>query len=138
VILCPGPPSGKQGLLCQFGCFGLASVADGLDDLSRRRARTEYGVHASGLQCRNVIEGNDAAAKDQYFACTLILQLAADFRDQGHVRTGKHAQTHRINIFLKSSRHNIVGLLVEAGINDFHSGIAQGAGDHLGPPVMAI
>jgi hypothetical protein len=43
-----------------------------------------------------------------------------------------------MHIFLERSGNNHLWCLPQPCIDDFHPGIAQSAGDHFGPAVMAV
>ena len=54
------------------------------------------------------------------------------------VRAGKNRQADDVDVFLHRGGGNHLRGLPQAGINHFHPGIAQRAGNDFGAAVMAI
>ena len=54
------------------------------------------------------------------------------------MRTREQRQTDRVDIFLQSRLGNLLGGLVQAGVDDLEPMVAQSTSDGLGPTVMTI
>src|SRR5216684_3319207 len=59
-------------------------------------------------------------------------------REDGVVRAGKNREADDLYVFLQRSVDDHFGRLAEAGVNDFHAGVAQGAGNYFGAAVVAV
>ena len=58
--------------------------------------------------------------------------------DQGQVGAGEEGEPDRVGILLHHRLDHLLGGLVEAGVDHLEAAVAQGAGDDLGPPVVAV
>ena len=67
-----------------------------------------------------------------------LAQQLDDPREQGHVGAGQDRQADRVGVLLDRRLDDLLGRLVQAGVDDLHAGVAQRAGDHLGPAVVAV
>ena len=54
------------------------------------------------------------------------------------MRAGEDAQTDAVHIFLNGGFDNALRRLAQAGVEHFHAGIAESAGDDLGAAVVAV
>jgi hypothetical protein len=54
------------------------------------------------------------------------------------VRAGQDAETDAVYVFLNGGLYDAFGRFAQAGIEDFHAGVAEGAGDDLGAAVVAV
>ena len=54
------------------------------------------------------------------------------------VRAGKNREADDVHVFLHGGRGDHLRRLPQAGVNHFHAGVAQGAGDHFGAAVVAV
>jgi hypothetical protein len=59
-------------------------------------------------------------------------------RADGVVSTGQDGEADYVHVFLDGGGGDHLGGLAEAGVDDFHAGIAQGAGDYLRAAVVAV
>lgn len=54
------------------------------------------------------------------------------------MRPAEDAEAHHLHIFLQGGFGDHIRRLAQAGVNDFHTGIAQSTSHHLGTPIMAV
>ena len=57
---------------------------------------------------------------------------------QGQVRAREQGEPDGVGILLHHRLDHLLGGLVEPGVDDLEAAVAQGAGDDLGPPVVAV
>ena len=67
-----------------------------------------------------------------------VFEQRDDFRDQGHVGAGEDREADRVGVLLDHRLGDLLGRLVQAGVDDLHAGVAEGAGDDLGAAVVAV
>ena len=58
--------------------------------------------------------------------------------EQRHVSATQNRQADDVDVFLNGGGRNHLGRLVEAGIDDFHAGVAQCCSDDLRTTVMTV
>ncbi len=58
--------------------------------------------------------------------------------EQRHVRAGQDGQADRVGVLLDRGLHDLLGRLVQAGVDDLHAGVAQRSGHHLGAAVVPV
>jgi hypothetical protein len=61
-----------------------------------------------------------------------------DARHQDEVRAREQRETEGVGVFLDDRLDNLLGRLVQAGVDDLEAGVAQGPCDDFGPAIMAI
>ncbi len=66
------------------------------------------------------------------------LQQLDDARDERHVRAGEDREADGVGVLLDHGRGDLLGRLVEAGVDHLHAGVAQRAGDDLGAAVVPV
>src|SRR5690348_3271419 len=54
------------------------------------------------------------------------------------MRAGENREPDRVYVLLDGGRDDLLRCLVQPGVDDLHAGVAQRAGDHLRPPVVAV
>jgi hypothetical protein len=54
------------------------------------------------------------------------------------VRAGEDRQPDGVGVLLDDGLHDLLGRLVQARVDDLHAGVAQRAGDDLGPAVVSV
>ena len=59
-------------------------------------------------------------------------------REERVVRAGEDGQPDRVGVLLDRRVDDLLGRLVEPGVDDLHTGVAQRPRDHLGPAVVAV
>ena len=55
-----------------------------------------------------------------------------------HVRTGQDREPDRIGVLLERRGNDLLRGLPKAGVDHLHARITQGAGDDLGPAIVAV
>jgi hypothetical protein len=113
-------------------------LVDPGDDVGGGRAGREDLRHALGVQLGDVGIGDDAAAEHHDVTGVLFLEQLDNPREQGHVRAGQHGQADRVHVLLDRGGDDLLRGLVQAGVDDLDSGVAQRAGYHLRPPVVPV
>ena len=56
----------------------------------------------------------------------------------GRWAPGQDGEADHVGVLLRRRGHDLLGALPEAGVDDLHARVAQGAGDDLRPPVVAV
>ena len=51
---------------------------------------------------------------------------------------GEDREADRVGVLLEHRLHDLLGRLVQAGVDDLHAGVTQRAGDDLRPPVVSV
>ena len=90
------------------------------------------------LKLRQIFLRNDTADENQDVVHPFLAQQLNDTRAESVVRTTQDRNADGVDVFLKRSRSDHLRCLTQAGINHFHTGIAQGTCDDFGSSVMAI
>ena len=90
------------------------------------------------MQPRNVDVRNDATYHDQHVVEPLFLQQLHQARADVHVRARQDREADHVGILLQRRRDDLLRRLTEAGVNHFHSCVAERARDDLGAPVVAV
>ena len=120
----------------------LLALVEGLGqpaaDLGQRRTWREHACHAGGLQRGDVGVGDDAADHDEHVGATLLREQLDHLGHEREVRTREQREAHGVGVFLDDCLDDLLRGLVQAGVDDLEALVAQGAGDDLGPSVMAI
>src|SRR5262245_30514045 len=111
---------------------------DEIDDLLHRRAGKEDAFDADGGELGNVDVRNDPADHHEHIVQPLLLEEIHEPRRDVIVRAGEDRQADDVGVLLQRGRHDLLGCLAKAGIDDFHPGIAQRPGDDLGAAIMTI
>jgi hypothetical protein len=75
---------------------------------------------------------------DEHVLGTVLFQAVEDARHERHVRARQDGDADRIGVFLDRGLHDLVGRLVEAGVNHFHAGVTQRARDDLRAAVVPV
>ncbi len=94
--------------------------------------------NASQLQGANILVRNYPSNQEQNIARTFSPQQFADAWNYGVVSAGKDRDADGVNVLLNSCAGDLLGSLPQAGIDDFHSRIAQSSSHNFGPAVVAI
>lgn len=114
------------------------ALVDELHNVLGGGSREEYFGDAGLLERRNVGFGNDAADKDgnvgHAFVAEEFHQLGAD----GVMRAGEDREADHVDVFLDGGGGDHLWSLAQAGVHDFHAGVAQGPGDYFCAAVVAI
>src|SRR5262249_50542484 len=113
-------------------------LADELHDLVHRRPGIEDAGHAGFLHDLKVLLGDDPADQKQDIVHLVLVEQFIHTRYYGVVRAGENRQTDDVHIFLQRRSDDHLRRLAQAGVDDFHAGVAQRTGNHLGTTIMAI
>ena len=54
------------------------------------------------------------------------------------VSAGENAQSKNVHVLLGRCLDDHPGALADASIDDLHAGVAEGAGDYLGAPIVSV
>ena len=68
----------------------------------------------------------------------LLAEQLDDPRHQRHVGAGEDREADRVGVLLDHGLGDLLGRLVQAGVDHLHAGVAQGAGDDLGAAIVAV
>src|SRR6266508_2110840 len=79
--------------------------------------------HAEPLQLGDVGVGDDAPAEDDDVARLPLAQQLDDPAEERHVSAGEHRQADRVGVLLQGGLHDLLGRLVQPGVDDLHAGI---------------
>ncbi len=114
------------------------ALVDEVDDILSGSAGEEDFGDAGLLQCRNVGFGDDAADEDGDVVHAFVTEEFHELGADGVVRAGEDGEADHVNVFLDGSGGDHLRSLAQAGVDDFHAGVAQGACDYFCAAVMAI
>ena len=67
-----------------------------------------------------------------------VAQQLEHAREQRHVRAAQDRQADDVDVLLHRGGGDHLGRLVQAGVDDFHPGVAQRGGDDLGAAIVAV
>ena len=90
------------------------------------------------LEGGNIGFGNDAADEDHDVVHIFFVEEVHELRAEGVVRAAEDREADDVDIFLGSGAGDHLGGLAQAGVDDLHAGVAEGAGDDFGAAVVAI
>ncbi len=90
------------------------------------------------LEEGKILLGNGSAQNHQDVVGAPFFQHGGDARDDGVVRAGEDAEPDAVHIFLEGRVDDHLRRLAQAGVDDFHAGVAQRAGNDLGATVVAV
>src|SRR5712691_8613574 len=113
-------------------------VADETDDVLGRGARGEELFHAHGLEGRDVIGRDDAAAEDRDVFRAFFAEQFQDALEEVVVGAREDGEPDRVGVFLDGRGHNLLRRLVKPGIDDLEARVAERARDNLGTAVMPV
>src|SRR5712692_9496457 len=114
------------------------AAADKFDDFLRGCSGEEHGSDAGLFQSRDVGLGDDAADQHGDLLHPLLAEQLHQLRAEGVVRAGEDREPDDVHIFLRCGRGYHLRGLAQTGVNHFHPGVAQRAGDNLSAAVVAV
>jgi len=114
------------------------AFVDEVDDLLRGGAGKEDFCDAGLLQGGDIGFGNDAADENGDVVHALVVEKLHELGADGIVRAGEDGEADDVDVFLHSGGGDHLWSLAQAGVDDFHAGVAQSAGDYFCAAVMAI
>jgi hypothetical protein len=118
----------------------LASDAfvDELDDVLRGGSGQENFRDAGFFQGCDIGFRNDAADEDGNVVHTFFAQQGHELRADGVVGAGEDGEADDVDVFLDGGGGDHFRGLAQAGVNNFHTGVAESAGDDFGAAVMTV
>ena len=90
------------------------------------------------LSFGNIDVGNDAADEHRHVVQPLFAQQFHQPGADVHVGAAQNRQADHIRVLLQRRRGDLLGRLAQPRVNDFHAGVPQRPGDHLGAAVVPI
>src|ERR1039458_5908335 len=116
----------------------LHVLADEFYDVVHRGAGLEDAGDAYLFQSFHILVGDNAADQHQHIVHLIFLEQVHHARNNRIVRARKNREADDLNVFLERGIDNHLRGLAEAGVDDFHAGIAKGAGNDLGATVVTV
>src|ERR671913_2407626 len=113
-------------------------LLDILYSFLRRCSRGEDFADAELLQFRDVFFGDGAADEYEDVFGLVLFEELDNAGHERHVGAGEDGDADSVGVLLDGCFYDLLWGLVEARVDDLHSGVAEGAGDDLGPPVMPV
>ena len=107
------------------------------DILSRCTGEKDFG-DALLLKFGDVFLRNNSSQDYQSVLHSLFAQQRNDSRAQRVMRAAQDRHSDCVNVLLQSRRRDHLRGLTQAGVDDFHAGIAQRARDYLGAAIVTI
>jgi hypothetical protein len=114
------------------------AFVDELHDVLRGSAGEEDFRDAGFFQGGDVGFGDDAANEDGDVSHAFVVEEFHELGTDGVMRAGEDGEADDVDIFLDGGGGDHLGRLTQAGVDDFHAGVTQGAGDDFCAPVVAI
>ncbi len=111
---------------------------DEVDDLFEGAAWGEDFCDPDFLQFWDVVIGNDAPGEEENIVQLFLPLQIHDAGEEVHVGAGQNRQADGVHVFLEGGVDDLFRRLAQAGVDDFHAGVPEGAGNHLCPPVVTI
>src|SRR5467141_3152579 len=111
---------------------------DEVNDVLRGGSGKEDFGDAGLFECGDVGFGDDAADENGNIVHAFVVEEFHQLGADGVVGAGEDGEADDVDILLDGGGGDHFGGLAQAGVNDFHAGIAQGAGDYFCAAVMAI
>ena len=81
---------------------------------------------------------NDTASEDSDVVGVLIPEQLTDAGQQGVMGAGQDREADTVHILLNGGRNNLLRSLVQPGVNDLETCVAEGTGDDLGTAVVTV
>jgi len=116
------------------GVFFLNEVDYGLGGSSGEEDFCDAGLLEGG----NVGAGDDATYQNGYVVHALFVEQIHELGANGVVGAGEDREADYVDVFLNGGGGDHFRGLAKAGVDDFHAGVAEGAGDNFCAAVVAI
>src|SRR5467141_1313996 len=107
------------------------ALVDEIDDVLGRGAGKEDFSDAGSLKGGNVGLGDDAADEHGDVVHAFFVEELHQLRADGVVRTGEDGEADDVDVFLDSGGGDHLWGLAQAGVDDFHAGVAQSTGNYF-------
>src|SRR5215470_7716932 len=114
------------------------ALVDEINDVLGGGARKEDFSDTGFFQRGNVGFGDDTADEDGDVVHAFFVKELHQLRAEGVVGAGKDGEADDVDVFLGGGGGDHLRGLAKASVNDFHAGVAEGAGDDLGAAVVAV
>jgi hypothetical protein len=111
---------------------------DEIDDVLRGGAGEEDFGDAGLLEGGNIGFGDDPAEDYGDVVHAFVAEQRHELWAEGVVGAGENREADDVDVFLDGGGGDHLRGLAEAGVDDFHAGVAEGAGDNLGAAVVAV
>jgi hypothetical protein len=98
----------------------------------------KYFRDAGLFEGRDVRAWDDTAYQDGYVVHAFFFKEIHELRADGVVGAREDGEADYVNVFLDRGGGDHFRGLAEAGVNYFHAGVAEGAGDDFCAAVVAI
>ena len=118
--------------------LSVERLLEPLADALQRGARGEELGHALLLQRPHVGVGDDATAEHEHVAEIPAAQFVHHAREQREMRAREQREADGVDVFLQRRLGDLLGGLVQTGVDDLEAVIAQRPGDGLRAAVMAV
>ena len=109
-----------------------------VNDVLGRSSRQENLSDSGLLEAWNVGFRDDPANKHGDILHALFVEQFHKLRAQGIVCARQDRKADHVDVFLNCSAHYHFRRLAQSGIDDFHAGVAQRAGDHFRAAIMTV
>ena len=112
--------------------------ADEVDSGLEGRSGAEDSGDACVPHARLILGRDRATEHEQNVFGVLGEKQGVDTGNDDVVGSGEDGQADAVDVLLDGGGDDHLGRLAQAGVDDFHAGIAEGAGDDLCTAVMAV
>lgn len=114
------------------------ALVDEVDDVLGGGAGEKDFGDAGFFQGGDVGAGDDAADEDGDVVHAFFVEEFHELRAERVVGAGKDGKADDVDVFLDGGGGDHLWGLAQAGVDDFHPGVAEGAGDDFGAAVVAV
>ena len=114
------------------------ALVDEVHDVLCRSSGEEDFSNAGLLQGGDVGFGDDASDKNGDIVHAFLMEEFHELGADGVVRAGKDGEADDVDVFLDGGGGDHLRGLAQAGVDHFHSGVAQGTGDDFRAAVVTV
>lgn len=122
---------------CQTG-RGAHVPANEFDNSGGGRAGRKDLRHALAAQLAGVFAGDDAAENQQHIGEMPLPHEPQQTGHQGIMRATEDRESDAVHVFLQGGGDDHLGRLAQAGVDNFHARVAQGASHDASTAVVAV
>src|ERR1700722_17188411 len=127
----------ESGSSKRLGADGEAFV-DEFDDVLGGGAGEENFGDAGFFHGGDVGFGGDSANQDDYVVHAFGFEESHQLGADGVVRAGKDGEANDVDVFLNGGAGDHLGGLAQAGVDDFHARVAEGASNYFCAAIMTV